>query len=445
MRSRTSPSPLPLFISLLSLSLPSFAQNASVPTTNSSLLTSITLPLSLSSCTPSSFLYTAPPGPKYLGWFVSGTNRFIETYRLPEAYDERTNGTFVWNCDLPPGLSVAAMFYVIEEGASGTDGHQTTTPDTIISAGTTLDCLGQNDPNSQQAIWSLASSLDPTFTATTNPASSTGNANKNGNDSGNDKGSSTPVGAIIGGVIGGLALIILLVLLLIYMRKKHDQANGANLVNDGASVYSGWTEKTRREQIGTAGGGGGGGGVPPPGTYYATDPEGNTASSLNLNSILVMGQEPNPSSSPPLLNHQQHHQPQSHEPSVLETPMSPPHSIHGDRVNVSRGSPGVGVGGLNGNVPKVTAPMGTLPEPMGDDDSSPPRRPDFHQIPTGYESYQTANTSGTRTPGTPFEPQSEREGFFANQRRGGPGRGEGGVDAYRGLDDPESFVGSGRR
>jgi hypothetical protein len=69
--------------------------------------------------------------------------------------------------------------------------------------------------------------------------------------------------AIIGGVLGGLALIILLILLLIYLRRKHDQANGG--FNDGGSVYSGWTEKTRRDHA--MGIGGGNNNVAPPGTY----------------------------------------------------------------------------------------------------------------------------------------------------------------------------------
>lgn len=38
---------------------------------------------------------------------MSGTNEFIETYALPDAYTERTEGTFVWNCGELPFLSVS--------------------------------------------------------------------------------------------------------------------------------------------------------------------------------------------------------------------------------------------------------------------------------------------------------------------------------------------------
>lgn len=89
---------------LLSLSCLLNAQNttstspsASPGNSTTEIQTSITLP-PLYSCSPSSWVYTAPVGPKYLGFFVSGTNDFIETYALPDAYTERTSGTFVWNC-----------------------------------------------------------------------------------------------------------------------------------------------------------------------------------------------------------------------------------------------------------------------------------------------------------------------------------------------------------
>jgi hypothetical protein len=111
--------------------------------------------------------YTAPVGPKYLGFYVSGTTSWIETYSLPAVYDDRTNGSFTWKCDLPAGLSVAAMFYVIPEGATDTQGAQASTPDAVINAGASgTSCLGTNDPGSQAKILSLASSLDPGFSAT---------------------------------------------------------------------------------------------------------------------------------------------------------------------------------------------------------------------------------------------------------------------------------------
>ncbi|GAA5936938.1 EGFR-like transmembrane domain-containing protein [Sporobolomyces koalae] len=288
------------------------------PTTNSTIKTSINLPSVISACSPSSWIYTAPVGPKYLGFFVSGTQTFVETFALPQAYDDKTEGSFVWNCDLPPGLSVAAMFYVIESGATGTNGHQTTTPDIQISAGTSGDqCYGQNDPGNQKSILSLASSLNPTYTFTAQNGS---NGSSNG---GND--SSTPVGAIVGGVLGGLALIIVLALSLIYLRKKHDQAAFAN---DGASVYSGWTEKTRDRRNSMRVGNHPG--LPPPGTYFATDPEGNT--------ILVMGQPPHPPASPPS------------QQSPFEAPSM--------NLNTSTTSPV-----LAQQPPRMTAPVGTLPEP----------------------------------------------------------------------------------
>ncbi|GAA5901771.1 uncharacterized protein JCM6883_000390 [Sporobolomyces salmoneus] len=384
------------------------SSSTSNTTDPNSIRTSIILP-PLYSCSPSSWVYTAPVGPKYLGFFLSGTNSFIETYALPEAYNARTNGTFIWNCDLPPGLSVAAMFYVIQDGAPGTNGHQTTTTDALVNSGTSHDqCYGQNDPGAQRGILSLASSLDPSFTFTADPANST-NGNRSGGNS-NDSKSTTPVGAIIGGVLGGLALIILLILLLIYLRRKHDQANG--LLNDGASVYSGWTEKTRRENAVNASKGFGGGGntLPPPGTYYATDPEGNT--------ILVMGQPPHPSSSPPIL----HNSPATHQDGTSEIPLSPPAQslYHGG----PQPSPPVPVSSPpgGGNVPKMTAPMGTLPEPMGDDEAPPRQHYPQHRpnlLPTnsiatstGLESYRTAQN----TPRA-FEPQSERDGFFDQARR----------------------------
>ncbi len=111
--------------------------------------------------------YTAPVGPKYLGLYVSGTTSWIETFSLPPVYDDRTNGSFTWKCDLPAGLSVAAMFYVVQDGASGTQGAQASTPDAVINAGSAgTSCLGTNDPGSQSKIYSLASSLDPAFSAT---------------------------------------------------------------------------------------------------------------------------------------------------------------------------------------------------------------------------------------------------------------------------------------
>lgn len=136
------------------------------PSGSASVRTTIQLP-PLYSCDFSTWTYTAPAGPKYLGFYVSGTTSWIETYSLPTVYDDRTNGTFTWKCDLPAGLSVAAMFYVVQNGASGTNGAQASTPDAVINAGSGgLSCLGTNDAGSQAKILSLASSLDPSFSAT---------------------------------------------------------------------------------------------------------------------------------------------------------------------------------------------------------------------------------------------------------------------------------------
>lgn len=98
----------------------SSATNSSASTGASSadVRTSIILP-PLYSCSPSSWVYTAPQGPKYLGLFVSGTDKFIETFALPEAYNDRTNGSFVWNCGaLVPVLSAKRRALVAYETAS---------------------------------------------------------------------------------------------------------------------------------------------------------------------------------------------------------------------------------------------------------------------------------------------------------------------------------------
>jgi len=78
---------------------------------------------------------------------------------------------------------------------------------------------------------------------------------------------------------------------------------------------------------------------------------------------------------------------------------------------------------------------------MGDE--GPPRtaqRPAYNPSPsvattaTGFDSYHTAGTPGSATPiPRAFDPRSEREGYFNDQRGGGG-------DAYEGLADPDSFA-----
>ncbi|GAA5919534.1 hypothetical protein JCM1841_000995 [Sporobolomyces salmonicolor] len=40
----------------------------------------------------------------WLGFWVTGTTSFIETYALPSAYDSHTNGTFTWECAIVGGV-----------------------------------------------------------------------------------------------------------------------------------------------------------------------------------------------------------------------------------------------------------------------------------------------------------------------------------------------------
>ncbi|BGP53240.1 hypothetical protein JCM8202v2_000799 [Rhodotorula sphaerocarpa] len=292
--------------------------------------TTIQLP-PLYTCDFSTWTYTAPVGPKYLGFYVSGTTSWIETFSLPPVYDDRTNGSFTWKCDLPAGLSVAAMFYVVQDGASGTQGAQASTPDAVIIAGSAgTSCLGTNDPGSQSKIYSLASSLDPAFSATSpgsQPSAAAGSSSGGGGGSG-----SSSTGAIVGGVVGGVLGVAALGCILIYLKRKHDKAAWA--AHDGLSVYSGRSEKV--PPFPSLGGPGGGGGAmgptgveaglapPPQGAYYASDANGRLH--------LVMGY---PSQ-------------QDVEAGYAQQPTPPPLSP----------SPGA--------VKPMTAPPGTLPEPMDD-------------------------------------------------------------------------------
>ncbi|GAA5991546.1 hypothetical protein JCM10908_005754 [Rhodotorula pacifica] len=363
--------------------------------------TTVQLP-PLYTCDFSTWTYTAPVGPKYLGFYVSGTTSWIETYSLPAVYDDRTNGSFTWKCDLPAGLSVAAMFYVVPQGGSGTQGAQASTPDAVINAGSGgTSCLGTNDPGSQDKIFSLASSLDPSFSATGSPSQPSGGAGSA--QSGGGGGSNT--GAIVGGVVGGVLGVAALCALLIYLKRKHDNAawNG----NDGLSVYSGRSEKVGSTHLSHYGGGHpaapstvGGLAAPPPGTYYATDDAGNLH--------LVMGYPP-------------------HETESI--PPIPP-SVAADQSTLA--SP----------ITRQTAAPGTLPEPMDDGEeirstaspavthSASPFADNAALGPSspGVESAGGLGTGAAHGGQAAFHPISEREGVLGSQ----------------GLADPSSFS-PGRR
>ena len=217
------------------------------------------------------------------------------------------------------------MFYVLQSGAAGTNGDQASTPDAVINAGSSTDCLGANDPGFQAGILSLASSLDPSFSFTSGASSATPGSSSGGGNGGSS-GGGTPIGAIVGGVVGGVVGIALVGALLIYLRHKHNQAALAQ--SDGLSVYSGTTEKRDRGSLHHSHFGGGGGGPgstagiapPPQGTYYATDAQGNVH--------LVMGYPD---------GHEQPFVPAATDPTVLETPATPA---------------------------RHKAPPGTLPEPV---------------------------------------------------------------------------------
>ncbi|GAA6057395.1 hypothetical protein JCM3770_000742 [Rhodotorula araucariae] len=318
--------------------------------------TTIQLP-PLYTCEYATWTYTAPVGPKYLGLYLSGQSDFIETYPLASVYDSRTNGTFTWQCDLPAGASVAAMFYVLQDGASGTGGNQASTPDAVINAGSTTECLGTNDRSYQAGILSIASSLDPSFSYTANPSSSS--AISSGKSAGGDSsvGGKTPIGAIVGGVVGGIVGIALVGGLLIYLRHKHNQA--ALNHSDGLSVYSATTEKRDRASLHPSlytGGPGSTSGIvpPPPGTYYATDAHGTVH--------LLMGY-------PGEGNEQPYVVPAPADASVLDMPTSP--------------------------MPRQTAPPGTLPEPMDEPSPAPRSSPSAAAPPLGGN----------------FSPMSERDVF----------------------------------
>ncbi|GAA5905366.1 hypothetical protein JCM6882_003139 [Rhodosporidiobolus microsporus] len=372
-----------------SSSAASATSSGSSSSSNGTVATTIQLP-PLYQCTPSTWTYTGPVGAKYLAFFIPNTNNFVETYPLPSVYDDRTSGTFTWTCDLPQGLNVAAQFYILPEGASSVpQGYQASTPDGIINAGSSgSGCLGSNVPSYQQGILSLASSLDPSFKATSDASSP---AATGASDS--DGGSSTPVGAIVGGVVGGVCGIAIIALGLLYLKRKHDLAVANS--GDGLSLYSEKRGSIHHSRYGGGPGSTTGMNAPPPGTYYAHDEHGNT--------ILMMGYPPHAG---------EEGQPQTPPvPALDQNPFATPASP----------------------APKTTAPVGTLPEPM--DESAPsvvspapsgavssaPLAPPV--TPSRATTTTSADFVSAPSSAAPFTPRSERDAFLGHQ----------------GLDDPSSF------
>ncbi|KAK4052045.1 hypothetical protein OIV83_002339 [Microbotryomycetes sp. JL201] len=312
---------------------------------------SIQLP-PLVQCSFATFSFTIPSNliglPKHLGFYPSSASSWIETVHLGTQYDDLTEGSFTWLVDLPVGLSIAAMFYVTEpenNGAIPPNGSASTS-DSVILAGTRSDCLAGNageltflqfdnvaslfiDPfkgASTSSIVAIASSYDPTFIWTgTQPTSSSG-----GRDGGNQS-SPVPAGAIVGAVIGGITLVTAVALFLFYLKRRHNQKMAARDF-DGYSTYS---EKPHMWTT-TAGMGSVHGfpvSEPPPGTYWSQDETG--------------------------------------KPILIAAPGSglakPQTSDHGTMVNDMSMSEVDCVSPMQAG-PKRIAPIGSLPEPMGDED-----------------------------------------------------------------------------
>lgn len=55
-----------------------------------------------------------------------------------------TNGSFTWTVDLPVGLSVGMMFYVLIDNIIP-KGGSATTPYGIVQPGTSSTCIAQNN------------------------------------------------------------------------------------------------------------------------------------------------------------------------------------------------------------------------------------------------------------------------------------------------------------
>lgn len=205
--------------------------------------------------------------------------------------------------------------------------------------------MAGNEGASTTAVVSYASKFDPTFvwssakeTGSSTPGSPSGSTNTGG--------SSTPVGAVVGGVVGGIAAITILASVLFYLKRKHDRQSA--LRDDGYSVYSGRSAYTG-EKRGSANpryGGGTGGhpgsvlGVPasepPPGTYWGQDESGNTI----LLALPGQGMD--------------------HHGQGMES------LAHGQGMEMGEmgSNGGFSEAGLAHGMPRQTAAMGTLPEPV---------------------------------------------------------------------------------
>ncbi|ORY54990.1 hypothetical protein BCR35DRAFT_316053 [Leucosporidium creatinivorum] len=359
-------------------------------------------------CAYATFSFTCPEQfvgmPKHLGFYPSTTSNWIETYDLPSAYDSLTEGSFTWLVDLPVGLSVAAMFYVTDTSANGAipGNGSASTSDGVVIAGTSSSCLAQNVGASTTVVVSYASKFDPTFVWSASAKQTSAAAGSSDSSSGGG-GSSTPIGAIVGGVVGGIAAITIIAVILFYLKRKHDRQVA---LRDDYSVYSGRSAVTGEKRgsghprYGGTGssafGGGHPGSVmgvpasePPPGTYWGVDESGNTI--------------------------------------LLAIPGSSMDQQHGQHMEM--GDLGSNGGFSNtaptSPVPRQTAAMGTLPEPMGDESTTPlVRRGSFNA--DAHRS--TTPPPSSPTPPTPFTPQQEPKAYPHPQ-----------IGQQAPLDNPDSF------
>ncbi|GAA5830540.1 hypothetical protein JCM11251_002508 [Rhodosporidiobolus azoricus] len=333
---------------------PSASSSGAAPSSSAGVIkTTISLP-PLYECQTSTWTYTGPVGIKTLGFYVPGTSDWVEQYTLPEAYEERTNGTFSWKCDFPAGLTVAAI------------------------------------TNAESSL-SLASSLDPAFTFTGDAASPTPGSSSNTGGGG----SSTPIGAIVGGVVGGVCGIALIALGLLYLKRKHDMAVANS--GDGLSLYS---EKRGSMHHSRYGGGPGsmtGGNAPPLGTYFAHDENGNT--------ILMMGYPPHGDN---VGDHPQ-------TPPVPPIPSSFGQQQHNSFGSPTPTSPAPKTTAPMGTLPEPmdeSAPSVVSPVPPSAPSGplAPPVTPSRANTQTTTGEFVTPASSIA-----PFTPRSERDAFLGHQ------------------------------
>ncbi|KAK4051281.1 hypothetical protein OIO90_004762 [Microbotryomycetes sp. JL221] len=362
-------------------------------------------------CSYATFSFTCPENlvglPKHLGFYPSSASAWIETLHLGTQYDELSEGTFSWLVDLPVGLSVAAMFYVTDpekNGAIPTNGSASTS-DTVILAGTKSDCLAGNAGASTSSIVAIASDFDPTFVWTGAQASPTGSTLPN-----TSSGGGISSGAIVGAVIGGIALVAMIAIFLFCVKRRHDQKIAAR-DNDGYSVYS---EKPHMWTT-SAGIGGSVHGLPiqepPPGTYWSQDEQGNP-----ILIALAGGGLPQPGTPDAQQQHYTAGDSSMSEVDYMSTVQSP-------------------VG------PRRTAPMGTLPEPMGDDDDSQPlspiaEYPRSSTPPNNSAAFVPQSESRTRVSGATALLRGEESVVSQDQSSSTTNVFQG----AEGLDDPNSFA-----